>query len=178
MHVLLSAFEFVLTAVMAVGVVYVNYVLSIRTNADYNAEEELKKQNMGVAILLAAMLFASGLIVKSGIYPAVSMVRLAVASHEAYLPIWQVALIGLAHIPLVFCVAIFTISLSLRFYGRLTTGIDEGAELKKGNPAVGVVLAAVVIVVGMYVSDGVSALTKSLIPQPSLGSVSTVKVMH
>ena len=91
---------------------------------------------------------------------------------------WILVLHILVHLALVFIVAVFSISFSLRFYGRLTRGISEGAELKKGNAAVGIVLAAVVLVVAMYVSDGVSSLTKSLIPQADIGAVSTVRTMR
>ncbi len=177
--ILVNAFEFLLSIVLAVGVVYANYRLMIKTNPDYDAEAELKKQNLGVAALLAGNLVGSGLIVRNGIYPAVGMVKLAfTAGAEAYLPLWEVAALSLAHIAIVFFVATFAISFSLRLFGRLTRNIEEGQELKKGNPAVGIVLAAVVIVVSLYVSDGVSSFTKSLIPQPSLGAVGVVRTMR
>ena len=52
--ILLSLFEFALTAALSVLVVYVVYRLLIVTNTDYDAEEEIKKDNKGVAMLLAA----------------------------------------------------------------------------------------------------------------------------
>jgi uncharacterized membrane protein YjfL (UPF0719 family) len=175
---LLSLFEFLLTVVMAVGVVYVNYRLAIRTNPDYDAEEELKNKNVGVAVLLAASLFASGMIVKNGIFPVVSMVRLAFTSDESYLPAGEVAGIAALQILLVFAAAIFSVSFSLRLFGKLTRKIKEGKELKAGNPAVGIVLAAVVLVVALFVSDAMSSVTKSLVPQAPLGSTTgTVKIM-
>jgi hypothetical protein len=53
----------------------------------------------------------------------------------------------------------------------MTKKLKLGQELKQGNMAVGVVLAGVVMVMALFVSDGVSRLTKSLIPQPSIGHV-------
>lgn len=178
-RILLSLFEFLLTVVMAVGVVYVNYRLAIRTNRDYDAEQELKNKNIGVATLLAASLVASGMIVKNGIFPVVSMVRLAFTSDGAYLSLGEVAGIALLQIALVFMASIFSISVSLRLYGKLTRNIEEGKELKAGNPAVGIVLAAVVLVIALFVSDCMSSVTKSLVPQPPLGSTTgTVKIMR
>ena len=125
-RILLSLFEFVLTIGLAIAVVYVNYRLAIRTNPDYDAEQELKNRNVGVAILLAASVIAAGLIVRNGIFPVVSMVRLAFTSEGAYLPLWQVAGVAVLQLVLLFVAAIFSLSISLRLFGRLTRKIQEG----------------------------------------------------
>lgn len=169
--VALAVFEFLLSAALSLLVVYVNYRMFIATNPDYDAEEEMKKNNLGVAILLAALLVAAGLIVREGVYPVVNLVRLYFTSSVEYVTAWQLILLILGHLGLVFIVAIYTISLSLRFWGRLTPKINEGEELRKGNLAVGMVLAGVVAVMALFISDGISRLTKSLIPQPSIGHV-------
>jgi len=178
-RILLSLFELLLTVGLAVCAVYVNYRLSIRTNPDYDAEQELKNRNVGVAILLAASLIASGMIVKNGIFPVVSMVRLAYTSEGTYLSLWEVAGVAALQILLVFVAAILSISVSLRLFGKLTRSIQEGKELQVGNPAVGIVLAAVVLVIGLFVSDSMSSLTKSLVPQAPLGrTTGTVEIMR
>lgn len=177
-RLLLSLFEFLLTIVMAVAVVYVNYRLAIRTNPDYDTEQEIRNRNMGVAILLAACLVSAGMVVKNGIFPVVSMVRLALTSDGYYLSLLQVAGIAVLQILLVFGAAIFSISFSLRLFGKLTRRIQEGRELTVGNPAVGTILAAVVFVVALFVNDSMSSITKALVPQPSLGTTAgTVEIM-
>ncbi len=170
-YVLLAVFEFILTAALSMLVIYFHYRSYIITNSDYDASEELKKNNIAVAILLSAMLVGAGWIVKQGIYPVVNLVRLQLTSPLLNLSMPQVGLIAVLHLMLVFIVAVFTISLGLRFWGRLNRSLRWGEELKKGNVAVGLVLAAVVLVLASFMSDGVSRLTKSLIPQPSLGVV-------
>ena len=167
----LAVFEFLLSAGLGLLVVYVNYRMFIATNPDYDAEAEMKKNNIGVAILLAALLVSAGLIVREGVYPVVNLVRLYFTSPVDYVNAWQLALLIVGHLGLVFIVAIYTISLSLRFWGRLTPNIHEGEELKRANMAVGIVLAGVVAVMALFISDGISRLTKTLIPQPSIGHV-------
>lgn len=167
----LAVFEFVLSAGLGLLVVYVNYRMFIATNPDYDAEAEMKKNNVGVAILLAALLVSAGLIVREGVYPVVNLVRLYFTSPVDYVNGWQLVLLIIGHLGLVFIVAIYTISLSLRFWGRLTPNINEGEELKRANMAVGIVLAGVVAVMALFISDGISRLTKTLIPQPSIGHV-------
>ena len=169
--ILLPMFEFVLTAALGLLVVYVNYRLFIATNHDYDAEEEINRNNFAVALLLAALLLAAGMIVREGVYPVSNLVRLYFTAPVDYVNAWQLAGLIVGHLLLVFVIAVYTISLSLRFWGRLTPKINEGEELKKGNASVGIVLAGVVVVMALFISDGVSRLTKALIPQPSIGHV-------
>ncbi len=175
-YVALSLFEFVLTATMSLLVIYVHYRMYIITNSDYDAVEELKKGNVAVAVLLGAMLVGGGLIVKEGIYPVVNLVRLKLTSPALAIDAPEIAAIAAGHVLLVFLVAVFTLSLGLRFWGRLARGAFVwGEELKRGNVAVGIVLAGVVLVFSNFMAEGVSHLTKSLIPQPSLGEVQVME---
>lgn len=169
--ILLALCEFVLTAALSVLVVYVVYRLLIVTNTDYDAEEEIKKDNKGVAMLLAGLVLSGGLIVREGIYPVMNIVRLYFTTPQPGFVAWQMALLALGHLVLVFVIATFTLSLSLRFWGRLTPKVQNGQELQRGNFSVGIVLTGVVLVVALFMSEGISRLTKSLIPQPSVGQV-------
>ena len=175
-RLLVSLFEFCLTVIMSVLVVYINYRLFEHANPDYDHEVELAKGNVAVAILLAALLFSSGLMIQKGIYPVVSLFRLYMTSPlEATLGRSQMFLYGVAHLVMAFVLTVFTMSFALRLFGRLTSELRPGKELQKNNVAVGIVLASVVLVVGLYVSEGLGSLSKSLIPQPSMGRV---QVMH
>jgi hypothetical protein len=124
-----------------------------------------------VAMLLAGLVVAGGLMVREGIYPVMNIVRLYFTTPQPEFAGWQMVLLALGHIVLVFVIATFTLSLSLRFWGKLTPRVQNGAELKRGNFSVGIVLTGVVLVVALFMSEGISRLTKSLIPQPSIGQV-------
>lgn len=169
--ILLALCEFLLTAALSVLVVYVNYRLLIVTNRDYDAEEEIRKDNKGVAMLLAGLVLSGGLIVKEGIYPVMNIVRLYFTTPSHEFSGLQLAALAAGHILLVFIIAAFTLSLSLRFWGKLTPHVQNGEELKRGNFSVGIVLTGVVLVVALFMSEGISRLTKSLIPQASMGQV-------
>lgn len=175
-RVLVSVFEFLVTVFLSVMVVFVNYRLFEYANPDYDHEEELKKGNVAVAILLAALLFASGMMIQKGIYPVVNLFRLYMTSPlDGTLSHMQMGVYALSHLLMAFVLSVMTMSFSLRLYGRLTRDLHAGQELKKNNVAVGIMLASVVLVVGMYVSEGLGSLSKSLIPQPSIGRV---QIMH
>ena len=160
--ILLALAEFLLTAALSVLVVYVNYRLLIATNRDYDAEEEIKKDNKGVAMLLAGLVLSGGLIVKEGIYPVMNIVRLYFTTPAPEFAAWQMVLLAAGHVLLVFIIATFTLSLSLRFWGKLTPKVQNGQELQRGNFSVGIVLTGVVLVVALFMSEGISRLTKSL----------------
>jgi hypothetical protein len=76
-----------------------------------------------------------------------------------------------AHLSISMMLAVISISVTLRMFGRLERELRAGKELQKGNVAVGVLLSAVVVISSMYVREGVSALSKALTPQPSIGHI-------
>ncbi len=177
-QVLVSLCEFVLTVVMSVLVVYVTYRAMDVTNPDYDAEDELIKGNVAVAILLASLLIASGMMVQKGFQPVVSLFRLyATSPLKESVSNWQMALHAVSHLVMSFVLSVTTISFSLRFFGKLTGSrkLKLGKELKRNNPAVGIVLGAVVLVVAMYVSEGIGSISRALIPQPSIGRVRVMR---
>jgi hypothetical protein len=56
-----------------------------------------------------------------------------------------------------------------------TKDTRPGKELEKGNVAMGVVLSGVVIIVSLFVGEGVKALSKALIPKPSVGRMQIMR---
>lgn len=58
--------------------------------------------------------------------------------------------------------AMKAVSIAFGMFDKLTKGVDEWAELKKGNVAIGLLMAAVIYAIGHVISSGVTALTTSL----------------
>ncbi|MBI2069052.1 MAG: DUF350 domain-containing protein [Elusimicrobia bacterium] len=172
----ISLVEFVVQVILAVLSVYVSYTIFNRANTDFNQEEELKKGNIAVAVLLASIMVSSGMIIQKGLYPIMSLLKIYFTSPgRQTMAQWQLPLFALAHFVMVFTLTVLTISFALRLYGRLTVKIQEGKELERGNAAVGIVLAGVVFIVSLYVGEGIGNLTKTLIPQPSIGKIQILK---
>jgi uncharacterized membrane protein YjfL (UPF0719 family) len=68
--------------------------------------------------------------------------------------------------------AMYAVKKAIQMFDKTTEGIDEWAELGKGNVAVGIVMAAMIYAVGNVISGGVESLTKGLMhPSLSLGFV-------
>jgi hypothetical protein len=98
------------------------------------------------------------------------------APGESTLGLGKLALISAAHLGLSMVLAVITISVTLRLFGRLVRShMRPGEELQKGNLAVGIVLGAVVLISALYVGEGVSAISKALVPQPSIGQIEIMR---
>jgi hypothetical protein len=54
---------------------------------------------------------------------------------------------------------------------KLKPELSVGEQLRQGNLAVGILLSGVVLIAALYVGEGVSALTKALVPQPKIGTL-------
>lgn len=172
-RLLVSVFEFILSVVMSGLIIVLTYRVFIKANPDFNMEEEIKKGNTAVGTLVAAILFAASMILQKGLGSVVSMFRLYVsAPGENSLSFGKLALLSTAHLGLSMVLAVITISVTLRLFGKLVRNhYRPGKEIEKGNLAVGLVLASVVLVAAMYVGEGVSAISKALVPQPSIGQI-------
>jgi uncharacterized membrane protein YjfL (UPF0719 family) len=59
--------------------------------------------------------------------------------------------------------AIGAIYLALKVLDKLTKGIEEFEELKKGNVAVALEMAGVIIAVALVIQTGISGITTALI---------------
>lgn len=175
-RVLVSLFEFGLEVVMLAVGIYVVYRVIIKANPDFDMEKQIAKGNTAVGILVGGILYAVCNILQRVLSSVVAMFRLFLTGPaDSGLSYWQLPLIGAAHLAMALILAMFTISLTLRMFGRLTTQMEEGKELEKGNVAVGVLLASVVIVAALFIGEGVSSVSKALIPQPSIGKIQIMK---
>ena len=176
-RVLVSFFEFMLAVIMSGLIIYLTYRVFIKANPDFNMEEEIKKGNVAVGTLVGAILFAASMILQKGLGSVVSMFRMHIsAPGESTLGLGKLALISAAHLGLSMVLAVITISVTLRLFGRLVRShMRPGEELQKGNLAVGIVLASVVLIASLYVGEGVSAISKALVPQPSIGQIEIMR---
>jgi uncharacterized membrane protein YjfL (UPF0719 family) len=173
---LISLFEFALLVVMSGLVIYLTYRLFVRANPDFDMEIEIKNGNIAVGILMATILFSASMILEKGLGAVMGMLRLHIsAPMQSGLPLWQFLLLVLGHLVMSMVLALFTISLTLRLFGRLGRRISPGKELQKGNIAMGLLLSSVVLVAAFYVGEGVSALSKALVPQPAMGQIQIMK---
>lgn len=175
-RVLVSGLHFALMVVLSGFVIYITYRIFIKANPDFDMESKIRDGNVAVGVLVGTILYCASNILMAGADSSIQMLRMhMLAPAEDGPSALKIAGLILAHLTVSMALAVFSISVTLRLFGRLTTTMEEGKELEKGNVAVGVLLSAVVLVSSMYVKDGVAALSKALTPQPSIGRIEVLK---
>lgn len=132
-------------------------------------ETELKKNNTAVALVLGAFVLALVLIVSSAVAPA--MDTLKVVLNEESIEIGAL-LLALLRIVLMYVisgiVALIVLWLAIALYTGLTTKVDEMAELKKNNQAVGLIFATFIFSAGFLCSEPLTTILNSLVAPPQL----------
>ena len=171
-RVVVSLFDFLLMVVMSAFVIALTSRIFVKANPDFHMGEEIKKGNVAVGILMAAILVSASYILMAGTESSIAMFRMHMLApsqeNESLLRIF--GLIA-AHLSISMMLAVVSISVTLRMFGRLERELRAGKELQNGNLAVGVLLGAIVLISSMYVREGVGALSKALTPQPSIGRI-------
>lgn len=176
LRLLVSFFELGLMIVLSGVIIYLIYRVFIKANPEFDMEDEIIKGNLAVGVLVASIMVSAALMLRKGVGASVGMFQLSIsAPADVAFPLWQTGLLTLGHLVISLFFAIFTISITLRLFGRmvlkLNPALSIGEQIKKGNLAVGILLSAVVFIAALYVGEGVSALTKALVPQPKMGTI-------
>lgn len=146
---------------IAMGSIYLAMRLLNKLTKGIDEEAELKRGNVAVAAMTLGVIISVTLVTSSGIVgltDAVTDVRSGASAAT-----WGRA-VGFGVLQLVAGIvfAVISIFMAFRIWDRITVNINEVEELKKGNVAIGIVLAAVLIGVGLVMREGVSGLASAI----------------
>jgi uncharacterized membrane protein YjfL (UPF0719 family) len=157
----IALLQLMLGLVLAMGSVYLGIKMFDSLTEGINEMKELKRGNVAVAILLGAIIFSIANVVEGGVYglmqgfvPGLSPIEVSAA-----------LVIGVANLLLGIIFAILSIYVAIIVLDKITVGIDEFAELKRGNVAVAIIMAAVLFAVSFVIRGAVASMTSALSPQ-------------
>ncbi len=162
-NVAVGIIQLIIAIVLAVVALYIGFSVLNKITKGIDEEKELAKGNVAVGIIVAAVFFAIAIVVQSGVAGVSVGVGSALASGlgstDAYIAI------GVAILQLVLGIvlAIAAIYLALKVLDRMTKGVEEFEELKKGNVAVALEMAGVIVAVALIIQAGVIGITTALI---------------
>ena len=154
----LSGAQLVISIITAALVAFLSIWLFDKTTRDIDEWAELRKGNMAVGLVLASIIVGVGIILRPGLAPAA--LNLDVGPANAVVIKLAVQLI---QILIGLLLSIVAIGASLWIFTRLTGAIDEWAEIGRGNVAIAVVLAGVVIATALIVSTALDAILLMLV---------------
>lgn len=155
--------QLLIAIVLAVVALYIGFSVLSKINKGLDEEKELAKGNVAVGIIVAAVFFAIAIVVQSGV-SGVSL-GIAKAMSVGLLSVDGFVAIGVAILQLILGIvlAVAAIYLALNILDRLTKGVNEFEEIKKGNVAVALEMAGVIVAVAVIIQSGVIGITTALL---------------
>ncbi len=171
-QILLGLIELLVSIFISFVLIAGSYRFFIFITPRFDEERQLKKKNTAVGIVLGGILIGEVLVVKQAIYPVMSVIQLFILGEEKNFPNY-LEMIGLSvgYVLLAGILALGCILFSFWAFNKLTPRIDQYEEIKNNNVAVAVFMALFILGICILISDGVSGLTKALIPFPEIGSI-------
>jgi len=155
--------QLLISIIFAVLALYIGFAVLSKINKNIDEEKELAKGNVAVGIIVAAVFVAIALVVQSGVSGL--SVGINKAMSVGILSVDGMLAIGVSFIQLILGIvlAVGAIYLALNILDKLTKGVEEFEEIKKGNVAVALEMGGVIIAVAVIIQSGVIGITASLI---------------
>jgi uncharacterized membrane protein YjfL (UPF0719 family) len=155
--------QLIIAIILAVVALYIGFSVLNRITKGMDEAKELAKGNVAVGILIAAVFIGIAVVVQSGV-SGVSL-GIAKAMSVGIFSVDGLIAIAVAILQLILGIvlAIVSIYLALKVLDRLTKGVEEFEELKKGNVAVALEMAGVIIAVAVIIQSGVIGITSALL---------------
>jgi len=164
--------QVVLSLLIAVTLIYLASKIFRSLISGINENEELKKNNVAVAILNGSIVLALILVVKKSIESSVTIFANTLRNPDSVISSYfQSALIMLGHIILGGIIAFAAIYLALQIFINLTKDLDELKEIKESNTAVGILLGIIIVSIALLLQPGVDTILNSLIPFPEVSLI-------
>jgi uncharacterized membrane protein YjfL (UPF0719 family) len=160
-NVVMGLIQLVIAILFSVVALYIGFMVLGWITKDLDERKELAKGNVAVGILVASVFVAIALVVQSGVSGlsvGISKAMTFGLTSEGVLTI----VVAVIQLVLGIILAIGGIYLALNILDRLTKGIEEFEELKKGNVAVALEMAGVIIAVAVIIQSGVIGITAAL----------------
>jgi uncharacterized membrane protein YjfL (UPF0719 family) len=164
--------QIALSLIIAIFLIYFTSKVFRKLITDINETEELRNNNISVAILNGSIILALILVIKKSIDSSITIFGNTLRNPDAVLSTYlDSALIMLGHIVLGGVIAFTTIYISLRIFMWLTRDLDELKEIKENNIAVGVLLGIIIVSIALLLQPGIVTVLDSLIPFPQVSLI-------
>ncbi len=156
-------------AVGALGIFLASRVLN-RLLQSGKTDEEQKKGNVAAGVLYASSLIALGWLVQHAVSATFVAMDLMYRGATITMPVLtRFTIYALVHVTFSLTVGAAVIAIGTGIFAKLTRGIDEIAEIRKGNIAPALVLGAIMVVMAMMTAPGLQTALDGLLPLPTLG---------
>lgn len=156
-NIIIGIIQLIIAVILAVISLSIGFAILDRMTSKIDEEKELAKGNVAVGIVVASIFISIAIVVQSGVNGVSVGLRNAIDGDIYSL------VASIIQLMLGMTLAIVGIYLSLNIFDKLTREIDEFEEIRKGNVAVALEMAGVIIAVALIVQSGVLGITSSLL---------------
>jgi uncharacterized membrane protein YjfL (UPF0719 family) len=155
--------QLAIAILFSVVALYIGFLVLGWITKGIDEEKELAKGNAAVGILVASVFIAIALVVQSGVSGLSVGINKAISvgifTGDGIITI----VVAIVQLLLGIVLAVGGIYIALYILDRLTTGIEEFEELRKGNVAVALEMAGVIIAVAVIIQTGVIGITAAIL---------------
>lgn len=171
-QIIFGLLEFLIAILISFVLVFGSYRILLVLTKRIDEEQQLKKKNKSVGLVLGSILLGETLVVKQALYPVMAVIQLFVLGQQRSLGNFaKVLSYSLGYVVLAGLLAIICVLFCFWLFNRLTPRIDQYEEIKNDNMAVALLMALFIVGICLLMSAGVSALVRALIPFPEIGSI-------
>jgi len=164
--------QIVLSLVIGILLIYSASKIFQKLIKGINESEEIKNNNVAVAILNSAIVLSIILIVRNSIETAINIFSNTIRNPESVITTYlKTAGLMLGHIILSTILAFTSVYIALKFFMWLTKDLDELAEIKDNNIAVSVFLSIIIISLSLILEPGIRTILDALIPFPPVSFI-------
>jgi len=144
--------------IFGVAAVYLSLRFFDKMTGDIDEMKELKKGNVAMAIMLFSLMLGIGLILSTGVNNF-GVIFSNIFENKYSFPLFLVALVlAVIELLVIVLISVFVIYVSISVLDKLTVGLNEMSELKKGNIAVGLEISAVILVISIIMMGAMQGL--------------------
>lgn len=129
-----------------------------------------REGNVAIGVLKGGSLVALGILLQHAVISTFNAMDLMYRDAEINaLAIRRIATYAVIHVAMSVVVSACVLALGTFLFTRLTRNVDEMREIRQGNIAPALVLAAVMVVLAIMTAPGLEMALEGLIPLPELG---------
>ncbi|MEM3381226.1 MAG: DUF350 domain-containing protein [Candidatus Bathyarchaeia archaeon] len=158
-HIVYATGSFIVALLAIIIGVYVASKAVDRLTVELNEWDEVRKGNIAVAVYFVGVLLSVGVIITpsiAGLYNMLPKIASGALPYQAIIPPVNSVILSII-------IAVIVQYIGIRTFTRITRGINEWGELKRGNVAVGLMMAGTLVVVGLIVAQIVEGFIRVLI---------------
>ncbi len=171
-QIIFGLLEFLVSVLISFILIFGSYRIILVLTRRIDEEQQLKRKNVAVGIVLGSIFIGEALVVKQALYPVMAVIQLFILGQEKDAGSFgELLLYGLGYVFLAGILAILCILFSFWLFNRLTPNLDTYQEIKDNNISVAVLMALFIVGICLLMSEGVSGFVRALIPFPEVGSI-------